>query len=141
MQVLIPPRNRTPGVVDAMGLLGLMGFLVARFVPIAKIIPFWGCSFRQTFGWPCPGCGLTRVADRFSHFNFVGAVLANPLGTVAAAGFAAAIVASAVHLAFGVPMPELVLSEKEWRRVRWVAVVLFLVNYAFVVVAHRMSLA
>ena len=141
MQVLIPPRNRTPGVIDAMGLMGIIGFLVARFVPIAKLIPFWGCSFRQTFGWPCPGCGLTRVADRFSHLNFTGAFLANPLGTVAAAGFALAIVLSAVHLIFGVPLPEVVLSEKGWARVRWAALTLFVVNYGAVIVLHRMSLA
>jgi hypothetical protein len=33
-------------------------------------------------------------------------------------------------------MPELVLDQREWRRVRWVAVVLAAVNYGWVVFAH-----
>lgn len=119
-----------------MALVGLAGFLVARFVPIARLIPFWGCGFRKFTGIPCPGCGLTRVADRFAHFNVLGALEANPLGTVAAAGFAAAIVASALHLGLGVPLPELDLDDREWRRVQVGALVLFLVNYAWTVFAY-----
>jgi hypothetical protein len=137
VRVYVHPRNRSFGVLDAMGFVGLIGFLVARFIPVAKLIPFWGCGFRKFTGYPCPGCGLTRVADRFAHFNVVGALKANPLGTVAAAGFAAAMIYSALHLAFRLPVPELVLDDREWARVRWGAVVLFLVNYAWVAYAYR----
>lgn len=137
MQLYFPPRNRSFGQLDALGLIGLVGLLVARFVPIAKLVPFWGCSFRKLTNIPCPGCGLTRVADRVAHFNFLGALEANPLGAVAATCFLVCIFASAAHLVFAVPLPELVLSEKEWRRVRWAAVLLFTANYAFVVFAWR----
>lgn len=136
MRIYLPPPNRSFGAADAMGLIGLLGFLVARFVPIAVIIPFWGCMFRQVTGIPCPGCGLTRVADRFAHFNVVGALKANPLGTVAAAFFAVMMVWSFLHLAFKVPIPELVLDEKEWRRVRWATLFLFVANYAWVVFSY-----
>lgn len=137
MQLVLPPRNRTLGTIDALGIVGLAGLLVARYVPIARIIPFWGCTFRETTGVPCPGCGLTRVADRVAHFNVIGALHANPLGTIAALGFALAVVASAVHLTFGVPLPELVLDAKEWKRARFLAIGLFIANYAFVIVAYR----
>ncbi|MCA2978498.1 MAG: DUF2752 domain-containing protein [Myxococcaceae bacterium] len=137
MQLVLPRPNRTPGTLDALGLIGLVGLLVGRYVPLATLIPFWGCSFRQLTGIPCPGCGLTRVADRVAHLNVTGALMANPLGTVAALLFALAAVAMVVHLVFGVPLPELVLSEAEWRVVRWVALGLFLANYAFVVFAYR----
>lgn len=137
MQLVLPPRNRTLGTIDALGIVGLVGLLVARYVPIARIIPFWGCTFRETTNVPCPGCGLTRVADRVAHFNVMGAFHANPLGTVAALLFAAAVVASALHLIFGVPLPELRLTDKEWKRVRWGAVSLFVANYLFVVFAWR----
>ncbi|MDP1830185.1 MAG: DUF2752 domain-containing protein [Archangium sp.] len=136
MQLVIPQRNRSFGALDALALIGLMGFAVARWIPIAKLIPFWGCGFRKFTGIPCPGCGLTRVADRFAHFNVLGALKANPLGTVAAALFAAAIVGSALHLAFKMPVPELVLSEKEWARARWGAFILFGLNYAWVIFAY-----
>ncbi|WP_338869668.1 DUF2752 domain-containing protein [Myxococcus stipitatus] len=137
MQVFIPPRNRRLGTVDYMGLMGLVGLLVARYIPVARIIPFWGCVLRERTGWPCLGCGLTRVADRVSHFNFSGAWEANPLGTVAAILFALAAVVMVVHLVFAVPIPEIQLSAKEWRRVQVVMPVILLVNYAYVVVKTR----
>ena len=137
MQVYFPPRNRSFGAVDALGLVGLVGLLIARFVPVARLIPFWGCTFRKVTGWPCPGCGLTRAADRFAHLNWLGALQANPLGTVAAVGFAIAALASFSHLVFKAPLPELVLSDREWTRVRWAALGLFVANYAFVIVGYR----
>lgn len=119
-----------------MGVIGLFGLLIARFVPVARLIPFWGCAFRQVTGIPCPGCGLTRVADRFAHFNVIGALKANPLGTGAAAFFAVMVVVTVLHLVFAVPIPELVFDDKEWKRLRWVALGVFLTNYAWVVYAH-----
>lgn len=121
--------------VDALGLIGLVGFAIARYVPVARLVPFWGCGFRKVTGIPCPGCGLTRVAERFAHLNLLGALEANPLGTVAAGLFFVAIPASALHLILRVPIPELVLDEREWRWVRWSALILFCLNYAWVVFA------
>ena len=137
MQLYIPKRNRVFGPSDALGLIGIAGLAVAHWVPLAKLLPFWGCSFRKFTGVPCPGCGLTRVADRVSHLNILGALKANPLGTVAAVGFLLLGIATVLHLAFGMPVPELVLDEREWRRVRWLAVLAFVINYAFVVYAYR----
>lgn len=133
MKVYFPPRNRVLGYFDALGLVGILGFAVARFIPIAKL-PFWGCMLRQATGWPCLGCGLTRVADRFSHGNIVGAWSANPLGTLAAAAFAVIAIWTVLHLAFKVPTPEVVLTDREARNVKIAVVVAVLVNYAFVVV-------
>ena len=136
MQLVIPPRNRSFTQTDAMAVVGVFGFLVARYIPVARLVPFWGCTFRSLTGIPCPGCGLTRVADRMAHFHLVGALRANPLGTVVAALFAVAIVVSVVHLAFKVPVPEVLLTHREWRWVRWAAVALFAVNYLWVVYAY-----
>lgn len=136
MQLILPTRSRKFGTVDALAVVGLVGFLVARYIPVAKLIPFWGCGFRKMTGIPCPGCGLTRVAERFAHFNVVGALQANPLGTVAAAVFAAAIVISLFHLTFRMPVPELVLNDKEWSRVRWAGLFIFGLNYLWVIFAH-----
>lgn len=119
-----------------MGVMGLFGFLVARYVPLATLIPFWGCGFRKLTGIPCPGCGLTRVAERLAHFQFWSAFTINPLGTIAGVCFAVAIIASIVQRAFGISLPELVLTDAEWRRVRWGAIFLFVVNYAWVITAH-----
>lgn len=137
MQIAWPRPNRKFGTLDALGLVGLIGLFVARFIPVAKLIPFWGCAFRTITGWPCPGCGLTRAADHFAHFNLLGALKANPLGTLAAAGFAVAVVWSALHLLFKLPTPDVNLDNKDWDRLRNVAIVLCVLNYAFVIVQHR----
>jgi hypothetical protein len=137
MKVLIPPRNRRFGTVDALGLAGILGLLVARYIPVARIIPFWGCVLREQTGWPCLGCGLTRVADRVSHLNFAGAWDANPLGTVAAFVFALLAVVMVLHLVFAMPIPEVQLSPREWGVLQVVLPMLIVVNYAWVVVKTR----
>lgn len=136
MKLTWPAPNRRLGTIDALALVGLLGLLVARFVPVARL-PFWGCTLRRTTGWPCLGCGLTRVAERMSHFNVAGAWEANPLGTVAAGLFMAAILASAAHLLFRLPLPVLSLGPKEKTALRVLAVVVVLVNYAWVVLRTR----
>jgi hypothetical protein len=133
----LPPPNRKPGLVDYLGLTGLIGLLVGRYIPVAKLIPFWGCMLRETTGWPCLGCGLTRVADRVAHLNILGALDANPLGTVAALTFALLAVVAMLHMLFKMPIPRIELSPREWSRVRIALVVLVLVNYGYVVVRTR----
>jgi len=120
------------GFFDVLGLIGILGFLVARFVPVARF-PFWGCALRHATGWPCPSCGLTRVADRLAHGNLVGAWDANPLGTVAALLFGAVALASLLHLVFKVPIPEVELSKREAYLVRAAIVLLVVVNYAYMI--------
>ena len=139
MQLTWSARNRSLGFVDALGVMGLLGLLVARFVPIAKLIPGWGCALRQTTGWPCLGCGLTRAADRFAHGNVLGALSANPLGTLAAALFALAALWTVLHLTFALRTPDLVLGPRETRVVRLTLVALVLLNYAYVIVSTRFS--
>ncbi|WP_375756873.1 DUF2752 domain-containing protein [Corallococcus exercitus] len=137
MKVTIPAPNRRLGSFEWFGLVGLGGLLVGRYVPVARIIPFWGCVLREHTGWPCLGCGLTRVADRVAHFNIPGAWEANPLGTVCALLFALAAVATVLHFLFALPIPEVELEEREWRWVRIAFPLVLLVNYAYVVVHTR----
>jgi hypothetical protein len=130
------PRNRSFGFIDGMGVTGLTGLLVARFVPVARL-PFWGCALRKNTGWPCLGCGLTRAADRFSHGNILGALQANPLGTLLAAFFASCVLLSAIHLIFRTPVPNVEIEPREARWLRIALVVAIALNYAFVIVETR----
>ena len=136
MRLEWPAGNRSFGTVDALALTGLVGLLIARFVPVARL-PFWGCTFRAVTGWPCLGCGLTRAADRASHLDLAGAWDANPLGAIAAVGFMAAIVLSMVHLAFGVPVPAVQLTAREKAIGRIALVVAVVVNWSWVAVKTR----
>ena len=137
MQIRWPQPNRRLDTLDALGIAGALGLLVARFIPVARLIPGWGCPLRQRTGWPCPGCGLTRVADRVAHFNFAGAWDANPLGTVAALLFAFAALYTFLHLAFAVPVPDISLSPREQQLGKWALVALVVINYAFVVIKAK----
>jgi hypothetical protein len=104
---------------------------------VARIVPFWGCAFRKITGWPCPGCGLTRVADHFSHFHFLNAFFANPLGALGAAVLVVMAVWSFLHLVFKVPVPTLVLNDRDWRIIRNVGLTAAALNYLFVIGQHR----
>lgn len=137
MKVTVPKPNRTLGFTDVLGLVGLVGLLVARYIPVARLIPFWGCALRETTGWPCLGCGLTRVADRVAHFNLAGAWDANPLGTVAALFFALMVVVTVLHLVFAMPVPQVHLSPREWHWTRIAVALLLAVNYAWVIVKTK----
>jgi len=133
VRVVWPPRNRTLGFVDVLGLLGIAGLLVARYVPVARL-PFWGCALRKATGWPCPGCGLTRVAERVAQGNLSGAWEANPLGTVAAVALGALGLWTVLHLAFKVPVPQVQLSSREAWRLRAALVLALAINYGAMLV-------
>jgi hypothetical protein len=131
----------TPGVrrfsfLHALGLTGAVGFAVARLVPLERL-PFWRCALREHTGWPCPGCGLTRVAQRVARGDLTGALDANPLGTVVALGFAACMLLAVLQLVFRLPLPLLSLNEREARVVRAALVSAVVLNYAVVVVRVR----
>lgn len=128
--------TRQFGFLHALGLTGLTGLLVARFAPLDRL-PFWRCALREHTGWPCPGCGLTRVAQRVAHGDLGGALDANPLGTVVALGFAACAVLAVLQLVFRLPTPVLSLDAREQRIARVALVVAVVANYAVVVVRVR----
>ena len=138
MNVSLGPRDRTITSFEVLGFVGLLGLFVARFIPVARLIPFWGCGFRKLTGYPCPGCGLTRAADHFAHFHLWTAFISNPLGMIGAFCFAIAAGWSLLHFAFKVPTPRLFLDDDDWKRLRNLAIVLFVFNYAFVIVQHRL---
>ena len=130
------PRSRSFGFLHALGLAGLLGLLAARFLPLYQL-SFFRCVLREHTGWPCPGCGLTRVAVRVAHGDFGGAFDANPLGTVAALGFAACTVLATLQLLFRLPVPHLALTEREARATRVAVFSALAANYAVVVVRVR----
>ena len=136
MKLFWPAPNRRFGVLDGLGLAGIVGLAVARWIPLARL-PFWGCSIRESTGWPCLGCGLTRAADHFSHGNLSAAIQANPLGTFAAAIFAVLAVATVLHLVFAMPLPELRLTRREANVLRGVFALLVVLNWVFVAVSMR----
>ena len=129
-------QGRHFGFLHALGLSGVLGLLAARFLPLGSL-PFMHCALKEHTGWPCPGCGLTRVAVRVAHGDIAGALDANPLGTLAALGFVACALFAALQALFRLPVPHLSLSEREARISRAAVVSAIVVNYLVVVVRVR----
>jgi hypothetical protein len=127
------PRSRQFGLLHALGLAGVAGLSVARVLPLS----LFPCVIRERTGWPCPGCGLTRVAVRVAHGDLRGALDANPLGTVAALGFAACAVLAVLQWLFALSVPHLSFTEREARATRVALLSAVVVNYAVVVVRVR----
>ncbi len=131
------PRSRAFGLLHALGLAGFLGLLAARVLPLEGL-PFLQCAWREHTGWPCPGCGLTRVAVRVAHGDVAGAFDANPLGTVVALLFALCSLLAALQLLFGLPVPLVSLNAREARVTRVAVLSAIAVNYAVVVVRVRL---
>jgi Protein of unknown function (DUF2752) len=131
----LPPERRLT-LLHGLGVAGVLGLLVARFVPVARL-PFWHCTFRAHTGWPCPGCGLTRAADGLAHLHLGLAFESNPLGALVGCLLAGAAVLGVVQWLFRLPLPVLQLSRSEGRAGRIALVMAILANYAFVIVQTR----
>jgi hypothetical protein len=132
------PRERRFLLLHALGLAGVMGLLVARLVPVARL-PFWRCALREHTGWPCPGCGLTRAAEGLAHLRLGFAFESNPLGALVGCLLAGAAVLGLVQWVFRLPLPVPRLSASEARTGRAMVVAAVLANYAFVIVQTRLG--
>jgi hypothetical protein len=65
------------------------------------------CPFRLVTGLPCPGCGLTRAWVYIAHGDFGAALHANPFGYVTMGAAIAIMVAVAVAVVSGRPIPSM----------------------------------
>lgn len=80
-------RERSPGDRPSMRLRAVGAAALATVFALSFVIPPAGigrsfCAFRNAFGIPCPGCGLTRSFAAVSHGLFGTAVGMHPMGPV-----------------------------------------------------------
>src|SRR4051794_9255393 len=92
-----PPTSWPPPVEDrserrargigngAMTLVGLGGVLLAARTVSLHAPP---CPMRTVTGIPCPGCGMTRLADAVAHGHLSRALHVDPAGVALLAGMA-----------------------------------------------------
>ena len=77
---VIPRRNIF--ALRAFGAFGLAVVFAASFILPSSGLGVSTCAFRNTFGIPCPGCGLTRSFIAVSHGDFAAAIRSHPLGII-----------------------------------------------------------
>jgi hypothetical protein len=77
-----------PFRLRAAGALVLGAVFALSFILPASGTALSVCAFRNAFGIPCPGCGLTRSFAAFSHGWLAEAFEMHPLGPVMYMAFA-----------------------------------------------------
>jgi len=99
------PKAARFGHAEVFAAIGLLSFLVARFVPVLSV-PYV-CPVRALAGIPCATCGMTHAFVALAHGDPVAALGASPLGTLVAAAAWAFAVAALARAASGAPWPRL----------------------------------
>jgi hypothetical protein len=61
------------------------------------------CVWKTAFGWPCPGCGLTRAFSELCAFNFVGAEKFNIISVPLAVGLLVVFICTVAEIVFKLP--------------------------------------
>lgn len=79
-----PPAPAVPGADEPFTTAMLLrrSLLVALYGGLIAALFIWGpaiCPMRNTFGIPCPGCGLTRATVALAHGDFASALHFHPL--------------------------------------------------------------
>lgn len=76
--------GRRLAVWAAAGLVAGLAAVLLSVLPLPSGRELSPCLYRQVTGMPCPGCGLTRAADRLADGDLAGAVAAHPLAPLLA---------------------------------------------------------
>lgn len=69
-----------------LSLLRVISTANESFITLAGREQHWGCTFKRTFGIPCPNCGMTRSVIFTLHGEFDRALRMNPAGPLLVAG-------------------------------------------------------
>lgn len=130
------PLQVTIGWPEVYGGIILALVLVARFIPLARWLPTWGCKFRELSGLPCFSCGMTRSFDWFARGRFLDAFLINPMGfLLACTGAILAIYLVAAPLRL--PRPLLELTPHGALALRVTAICACLLNWVYLLIRTR----
>jgi len=96
------------GVPEVFALIGLLSFLVARFLPVLAV-PYT-CPMKGILGIPCMTCGMTHAFVRLAHGDVVAALGASPLGALLAAAAWLYAALDLARAATDLPFPNLDLK-------------------------------
>lgn len=108
----------------------LGALLLLRLAP-DTVLAFVHCPLREITGIPCPTCGGTRALSHLAAGDWSAAVAANPLVILAGSGF----LLTALYATAATLRPAwrraLALTPNEKRSARWLAILLIVLNWAW----------
>ena len=128
-------RPGAPPLGLVFGGIGLRGAAAVGLLRLDRL-PLTLCVFKGLTGLPCPTCGSTRTLGRLFALDFAGAWSQNPLATAAAFGLAAWALADLALLPRRRAL-RLEIAPRLGPALRWAALLLFLLNWAYLVAAGR----
>ncbi len=134
MELRILLRERKSGEIElgvVYGLIALVVLAAVRFLPHSGLLP--SCVFLAVTGLPCPTCGTTRSFLHLAHGDLPAALAQNPLAAAAMIAALAWMCASAALFLLRSPRPALVTTRSEGVLIRTAAVVLFLLNWSYLI--------
>lgn len=130
---LVPEKSPLQRLlVFPFGLLGLLGLAASRLAT-DQVLRLAHCPLRDLSGIPCPTCGGTHAAVALAHGRLAEAFTSSPLvagGLFLFSGWVAAGVFMTLVPAW---RRELVLSEKEKRTARILAVLMVVSGWAWMI--------
>jgi len=91
------------GHPEVFALIGLLSFLVARFLPVLSF--HLTCPLRGMTGIPCATCGMTSAFVSLAHGDLAAAMASSPFGALFAAAVWSGAAADLLRAALGWPMP------------------------------------
>lgn len=115
------------GVPEVFALIGLLSYLVARFLPVLAV-PYT-CPMKGAFGIPCMTCGMTHAFVAMARGDAAAAVGASPAGALLAAGAWLYTILAAARAALDLPFP--VLDLRLQRALVAVAALALAANWAW----------
>ncbi len=117
------------------GGMAFLAVVAARITPLVSFLP--PCRFKSIFGVPCPTCGAGRAVTAIAHADVLLAVVMNPLCSAVLILALVAFVLGSVSSLLRLQYPNVELSATEQEALRIAVIVLFLANWAFLIIEHR----
>lgn len=127
-------QKRSTGQIEFGIIYGSMALLLlgtAKVLPILSIAP--SCVFKGITGIPCPTCGTTRSVLYLSQGDIATALVMNPLMSLALMAAVAYFLYSVITLTFNLPRMSFILPDREKTAVRAAVIMLFLVQWAYLI--------
>ncbi len=123
---LDPEKSPLPRLlVFPFGILAVFGFAVVKFKP-DLVLRLAHCTLRDMTGVPCPTCGGTHATVALAHGRWADAFAANPLVAGGLVVFGIWLLAGALATALPGLRRNLVLTSREKRTARILAVLVLL---------------
>ncbi len=117
-------------LVFPFGLMALLGLALVRFQP-DLVLRLAHCPLRDMTGVPCPTCGGTHAAVALAEGRWADALAANPLVAVSLVVFGLWLLAGVIATMVPALRLDLVLTDREKKTARILAVVLLVASWLF----------